>query len=366
MIIEGQKPMNSMHRAAIIVFSLTIIFFTIVPAQASDLLSGIQIFPKDHIWNVPVDTLPADARSATYMNSISRFAPYIIVSAGMPYNVVDSSVSHKTVTFTQTYSPELGDGYPIPDAPLIQGGSDRHLLIVDRDASKLYELYNAQHASDGTWSASSGAIFDLSGYQLRQLGRSSADAAGLPIVPGLLRYDELMSGQSDHALRINVRYTNKSYVWPARNIASEITDGTFPPMGQRIRLKASFDTSKYPPQSKAILEVLKKYGAMIADNGDSFTLSAEPDSRWSYNDVITMRDVSPTDFEAVDVSSLMINKDSGQARTPTTVTPTPTPTTTPVSLFAGEKNGQIPFYPEKFDLGDRFNKILRQLLNIFQ
>jgi hypothetical protein len=356
--------MKTLNRVGLFLVFLILLFFTGQPVQASDSLSGIQIFPKDHIWNVPVDTLPVDTRSEIYMNSINSDAPYIVVSASMPFNIVNSSVTHKHVTFTQSWSPEQGDGYPIPDDPLIERGSDHHLLIVDRDALKLYELYNVKQASDGTWSADSGAIFDLTDYQLREIGLSSADAAGLPIVPGLLRYDELMSGEVDHALRINVLYTNRSYLWPARNFASDFRNGTFPPMGQRIRLKASFDTSGYPPQSKAILEVLKKHGAMVSDNGASFTLSAEPDSRWSYNDLVTMREVSPTYFEAVDVSSIIINKDSGQ----TLINPvvTTTPTTTPISLFAEENNGQNQLNKEQFDLGEHFNKIRRILLKIFQ
>ena len=252
----------------------------------------------------------------------------------MPINVVDSSVSHKAMTFRAPYSTNPGP-YPIPSNPLIQGGpditvsGDHHMLIVDRDEKKLYELYNPTLLQNGVWSAYSGAVFDLSGYLLRAEDHSSADAAGLPMVPGILRYDELMSGEVDHALRISVWVTNKSWVWPARNAASDYTNGAYPPMGSRIRLKSSFDTSGYPPQSKAILEVLKKHGAMVADNGALFRVYLQEDSRWTDSDLDQLNNVLTTNFEVVDVSSLMINIDSGQARTPPSVTPTPTKTPTP-------------------------------------
>ena len=315
--------MNAMRIPAIYIIIFSIIFFTalstaLVSNHRNDSLSGIQFFPEDHIWNVPVDTLPVDPHSAIYIEGINRFAQNLGYNSKMPINIVDSSVSHKTVVFRSTYSTDPGP-YPIPSNPLIQGGpditvpGDHHMLIVDRDESILYELYNPILLDNGTWSAFSGAVFDLSGYSLRAEGHSSADAAGLPMVPGIIRYDELMSGEVDHALRISVWITNDSYIWPARNKASPVSNGTFPPMGQRIRLKSSFNTSGYPPQSKAILEVLKKHGAMVADNGALFRVYLQPDSRWNDSDLNQLNTVLTTNFEAVDVTSLIIEKDSGQA-----------------------------------------------------
>jgi hypothetical protein len=315
--------MKAMKILALFILILSIFFLTALPnAQAATneslSLTGIQFFPEDHIWNVPVDTLPVDPNSAIYIEGINRFAKNLGYNNKMPINIVDSSVSHKSVIFRSTYSTDPGP-YPIPDNPLIQGGpdisvpGDHHMLIVDRDESILYELYNPIVQQNGTWSAYSGAVFNLSNYSLRPEGHSSADAAGLPMVPGILRYDELMSGEVHHALRISVWITNNSYVWPARNKASAISNGTFPPMGQRIRLKSTFDTSGYPPQSKAILEVLKKYGAMVADNGALFRVYMQPDSRWTDSDIKQLNTVLTTNFEAVDVSSMMIDPDSGQA-----------------------------------------------------
>ena len=279
-----------MKRWTIFILVLSIIFITVPITQASDSLSDIQFFPKDHIWNVRVDTLPLDSHSATYINGIKQFANNLGYNRKMPINVVDSSVSHKAMTFRAPYSTDPGP-YPIPSNPLIQGGpditvpGDHHMLIVDRDEKKLYELYNPTLLQNGVWSAYSGAVFDLSGYSLRAEDHSSADAAGLPMVPGIFRYDELMSGEVDHALRISVWVTNKSWVWPARNAASDYTNGAYPPMGSRIRLKSSFDTSGYPPQSKAILEVLKKHGAMVSDNGALFRVYLQEDSRWTDSDL---------------------------------------------------------------------------------
>jgi PKD repeat protein len=314
-------------------FVFTLCLCTVPSALAvanSDSLSGVQIFPKDHIWNVPITTMPVDPRSAVYVNGIGA-SSYLGTYRGVPYNVVNDSVIHQNVVLLRSWSDFIP--YPIPENPLIEaGGSDKHMIIVDRDENMLYEFYKAnQSPTNGTWYAQSGFSFNLSGYALRAKGYTTASESGLPILPGLVRYDEVSSGAINHALRVSVPATNHSYVWPARANGNDGNiDGRYPPMGQRFRLKASFNTSGYSPQAKTILEALKKYGMIVSGmNGETslFQLTFAPDTRWNTNDISALYQVHGSDFEAVDVSSLMINENSGQART--TVTPTPTPTPVP-------------------------------------
>ncbi len=224
--------------------------------------------------------------------------------------------------------------YPIPDNPEIEdAGGDHHLLIYDRDNTIEYELYQPVRAWDGTWSAYGAMSFDLSGYSLRREGYPSTDAAGLAVLPGIIRYEEVAAGQINHAMRVAMYTSGDKHVWPARADGT-MNDPSYPPLGQRFRLKASFDTSHYSPKAKTILEAWKKYGFMLADNSrDSraWIIAADTDPRWEdgyslYSEMLT---VHASDFEAVDVSSLMINRDSGQARVTLTPTPTPTPTKTP-------------------------------------
>jgi hypothetical protein len=208
--------------------------------------------------------------------------------------------------------------YPIPtDAP-IEGGpgsdGDRHVLVVDRDACTLYELFYAWPQPDGSWQAGSGAVFDLSSHALRPDGWTSADAAGLPILPGLVRYDEVAAGEIHHALRFTAPQTRRAYVWPARHYASDLTHTQYPPMGQRFRLKAGFDISGFSPHAQIILRALQKYGMILADNGSAWYISGAPDERWD-NDVLhELHQVHGSDFEAVDVSALMLDPNSGQVR----------------------------------------------------
>jgi len=285
-------------------------------------VGGVVIYPSDDIWNVPVDQLPVDPHSAAYVQKIgstSYLHPdfgaglYDGSLMGIPYNIVSGSTPKKTVTFDYTDESDPGP-YPIPDNPLVEGGSDQHILIIDRDSKTLYELFAAEKLPDGSWSAGSGAIFNLSDYALRPAGWTSADAAGLPILPGLVRYDEVASGSINHAIRFTAPSTQKAYVWPARHYASSITDTSYPPMGQRFRLKSSFNTSGYSPQARVILDALKKYGMILADNGAPWYITGSPDDGWN-NDVLhTLHQVKGSDFEAVDTSSLMISASSGQAR----------------------------------------------------
>ena len=288
------------------------------------MVSGVPLFPPDHIWNTRIDSLPVDPNSAEYIVTIGSSnylhadfgsGVYEGYPMGIPYNLVNGSQEKKTVAFE--YADESDPGpYPIPDNPLVEGGSDHHILIIDRDARILYELFAAEKQVDGSWSAGSGAVFNVSDYALRPSGWTSADAAGLAILPGLVRYDEVSAGEINHALRFTVPSTRRAYVWPARHYASSITDQAYPPMGQRFRLKSSFNSSGYPYQAKIVLEALKKYGMILSDNGAPWYITGVPDEHWDNDALHTLHQLKGSDFEAVDCSSLIIDPDSGQARTP--------------------------------------------------
>lgn len=293
------------------------------------------VFPANSIWNTPVDTLPVSANSATWVNTIGATSPahadfgsgtWDGGPIGIPFVLVPGTQTKYPATFD--YADESDKGpYAIPLNAPIEGGSgstgDRHAIAVDTDNCILHELY-AAYPQAASWTAGSGANFDLKSNALRPATWTSADAAGLPIMPGLVRYDEVASGEILHALRFTVPNTLRAYVWPARHYASSLTDPKYPPMGQRFRLKASFDISTYPAEVQVILRALKKYGMMIADNGSAWFLSGEPDSRWNNDDLGTFRNITGAAFEAVDVSSLMVDPNSGQAVQPgvsVTVTP---------------------------------------------
>jgi len=301
---------------------------TVAPLFAqSPQLDGCQVFPDDNIWNTPVDAMPVDPNSDSYIATIGETA-YVHpdfgtvwegAPIGIPWISVPGDQSRVPVTFL--YSDESDPGpYPVPaDAP-IEGGpasdGDRHVLVVDRDACVLYEMYYAFPVDAGaSWNAGSGAVFDLKSNALRPSGWTSADAAGLPILPGLVRFEEVMSGEIRHALRFTVPETQKAFVWPARHYASSQTGSQYPPMGQRFRLRADFDQSGFPAEVQVILTALKKYGMILADNGSALYISGVPDPRWSDDDLRELRQVTASDFEAVDVSALMGDPDSGQIHT---------------------------------------------------
>jgi hypothetical protein len=269
------------------------------------------IFPASNPWNQRVDALPVANDSAAIVAAIDAggsvhadFGSGLWDGApiGIPVTVVAGSQPKARVAFG--YADESDKGpYPIPAKVKIEGGSDRHAIIVDRDRCVLYELYALQRGSGG-WKAGSGAIWHLGSNKLRPAGWTSADAAGLPILPGLARYDDLASGGIRHALRFTVSRSRNAYVWPARHYASSATDPALPPMGLRLRLKAGFDTSGFPPQARAVLEALKRYGMIVADNGSSWYVSGVPDRRWSNDDLHTLGRVHGSDFEVVDTTSL--------------------------------------------------------------
>lgn len=276
-----------------------------------------------------MDTLPVHPLSEAYINSIGPdvglhpdFGSGLWEGGpiGIPFTTVPGDQPLVNVTFD--YADESDPGpYPIPpDAP-IEGGpnsdGDRHILILDRDHCQLYELYAAYPESDGSWIAGSGAIYDLNSNALRPATWTSADAAGLPILPGLIRYDEVAAGEINHAIRFTAEETQRLFVWPARHYASDITDASVPPMGGRFRLKASFDVSPYPPEVQVILNAMKAYGLILADNGSDWFIGGVPDERWEDDMLVgALREINGSNFEAVDTSSLMISPDSGEARQP--------------------------------------------------
>jgi hypothetical protein len=228
---------------------------------------------------------------------------------GIPYNVVSGSSATKYSL--EFYYPDESDSgpYPLPPAPLIEYGSDHHILVIDTDACMLYEIYDARYES-GQWRGGSGAIWDLYSNALRPETWTSADAAGLPILPGLVRYEEIESGSIRHALRFTAEET-AGYIWPARHQTSEPQDG-IPPLGARFRLKADYDLSGFPPELQVILQAMKTYGIMLADNGSNWYVSGAPDERWD-NDLLHLLDVlTGSDFEAVDTSELVVDPNSGE------------------------------------------------------
>jgi hypothetical protein len=273
------------------------------------------VFPASNAWNQRVDTLPVAAGSAQMIQSIGAgtglhpdfgSGQWDGGPIGIPFDVVSKKTPRARVTFD--YADESDRvAYPIPKTVHIEGGrnadGDRHALLLDRDACKLYELY-ALYPNGRTWKAGSGAVWNLRTNKLRPAGWTSADAAGLPIFPGLARYDEVARGRIDHALRFTASRTRKEYVYPARHYASSSDDPSLPPMGLRVRLKASVDISGYPKQARVVLQALKTYGMILADNGSSWYISGAPDRRWSNDALHTIGAIKGSDFEVVDTSSL--------------------------------------------------------------
>lgn len=327
-------PLNSIGLVCIVMTFITLSllptpFPTLAEATAQGTIAGCPVFPANNIWNTPVDTLPVDPNSSSYINTIGADTHFHADFGsglwdggpiGIPFEVISSSQAKVAVTFE--YAAESDPGpYPVPPNAQIEGGpdsdGDRHILILDQDQCRLYELYYAWPQADGSWHAGSGAVYDLASHALRPAGWTSADAAGLPILPGLIRYDEAAAGPIEHAIRFTVPQTRKAYTWPARHYASSLTGSQYPPMGQRFRLKANFNISGFSPIVQNILKAMQKYGIILADNGSAWYISGVPDERWN-NDILHELDtVYGSDFEAVNVSTLMLNPDSGA----TTVTP---------------------------------------------
>jgi hypothetical protein len=268
-------------------------------------------FPANNPWNQRVDTLPVAANSAQLIASIGLdngvhpdFGSGLWDGApiGIPFDVVSKATPRSRVSFVYASESDKGP-YPIPGNVHVEGGSDRHAILVDRGTCRLYELYDLQRTASG-WHAGSGAIWNLRSNALRPPDWTSADAAGLPIFPGLARYDEVARGVIAHALRFTAPRTRRAYVYPARHYASSSDDSSLPPMGLRVRLKASVDISGFPRQARIVLQALKRYGMILADNGSSWYISGAPDPRWNNDDLHTLGRITGADFEVVDTSSL--------------------------------------------------------------
>ena len=322
---------------------------SVVPTQATPVpgAPACPVTPSDSFWHADVSALPVNPQSATWVASVGTAANLKAdFGAGMwnggpigiPFTTVAGTQPRVPVTFTYADESDAGP-YPIPpDAP-IEGGSastgDRHVLVVDRDACRLWELYSAYPQNGGaSWTAGSGATWDLRSNAMRPLGWTSADAAGLPILPGLVRRDEVAAGEIDHAIRITAPRTANAFVWPASHKAA--TGGASdPPMGTWFRLRADYDISGFSADNQVILRALKKHGAVLADNGSAWFMSGAPDPGWNDSDLNLLRSVPGSAFEAVDVSSLMVSATSyGVAGGPTTTTTTSTttpPTTMPTT-----------------------------------
>ena len=284
-------------------------------AQAQ--VGNCSVFPARNIWNVPIDKLPVHPDSALFIateGASVALHPDFGANGAIPFSVVPTTQPKVAINFTDGES-DPGP-YPIPPQAPIEPGSDAHLLVITQDECKLYEVYHAKPNGDGSWSGGTGAVFDLRQNALRLNGWTSADAAGLPIFPGLVRYDEVASGQIRHALRLTVPKTNDTYVWPARHYASHLDGERYPPMGQRFRLKAGYDISGFDPMVQVILQALKTYGLMLADNGSAWYITGAPDPRWNDNILGQLKRVTGADLEAVDVSSLETSPNSALATDP--------------------------------------------------
>jgi hypothetical protein len=270
------------------------------------------MFPSTNVWNKRIDSLPVRSDSSTMISAIgltsvlhpdfSSLAWNNGLGYGIPYNKVNLSTPTYHVTFQ--YASESDPGpYPIPSNPKVEGGSDAHLLAWDTEGCNLYEIFDASYSS-GAWHGGSGAIWDLRSNALRPDGWTSADAAGLPILPGLVRYDEVAAGAILHALRFTAPKSCPDHIYPARHDAGSYSCASYPPMGLRVRLKASVDISGYPAQAQVILVALKRYGMLLADNGSPWYVTGAPNAGWDDDALHTLQQLHGSDFEAVDTSSL--------------------------------------------------------------
>jgi hypothetical protein len=289
------------------------------------------IFPADNVWNTRVTSLPVNSHSAQWLASMDSsttdlhptFGPSTTTTStatpyGIPYTVV--SPSHPLVSIAFTYATQSDPGpYPFGSDTRIEGGptstGDRHAIMVNPATCTLYELWDARYSPTGS-TAGSGAIWNLESNALRPAGWTSADAAGLPILPGLVRYDEVQDGQITHAIRMTAEVTDTAYIWPARHEAGSVSTPNYPPMGARFRLKSTFDISGYSPQARVVLRAMQQYGLILADNGSNWYFQGTANAAWPISLIDELKTIPASAFQAVDESSLMVTPNSGQAGTP--------------------------------------------------
>lgn len=282
--------------------------------QASVPGSACRVFPASNVWNMDVSALPVNAKSkmwkrSSHAGTTSLHPDFGPPSYGIPYDVVNGA-THSFTSVKFQYKSESDPGpYPFDGATTVEGGSDRHALILDSNDCALYELYHARW-NGGSPTAGSGAVFDLTSNALRPAGWTSADAAGLPIFPGLVRWDEIQAGHIDHAIRFTVDCTTNAYIWPARHQAG-VSDRHCPPMGARFRLRAGFDISGYSTADQVVLTAMQHYGMIVADNGSDWYFQGTVDPRWTYNFVDGLKNVPGKAFVAVDESGCRVGANSG-------------------------------------------------------
>lgn len=296
--------------------------------------TSCSVFPADNIWNTDISQLPVNPNSATWINSTRPTSglthpdfgrpPY-----GIPFNIAHNNDLHYSFNFqywdesdpvVATQQPQ--GPYPVPVNPLIEGPTDSHMLVINADTCKLYETF-ATNLTTTPFSGGSGAIFDLGSNQLRPAGWTSADAAGLPIFPGLLRFDEVQAGFIGHAIRFTVHNTDNTYLWPARHRAG-INDPTLPPMGARFRLKTSYNDPTLSTEAQVVMTAFKHYGLIVADNGSNWYFQGTEDSSWDDQLIADLKRIPVDQFEAIDESSLMIDPNSAQAGTAPAAATAPT------------------------------------------
>jgi hypothetical protein len=309
---EHQRMATNRPRIRIVLLlGLLLIALNATPVAAVSLpeAAACPVFPSTNVWNKRVDGLPVRADSETLKRSIGLsaylhpdFSSIDGGNYGIPYNVVGRRAQKVSFDFRWPAESDAGP-YPMPAQPKFEGGSDRHLLVVDRSACRLYELFAVSHDARG-WHAGSGAIWDMTSNRLRPKGWTSADAAGLPILPGLARYDEVAAGAILHALRFTAPVTRTGFIYPARHQAGESNDPALPPMGLRVRLKASVDITGFPVQARVVLRALKRYGMILADNGSPWYITGAPNAGWDDDDLHQLQRIKGSDFEVVDTSTL--------------------------------------------------------------
>jgi len=281
-------------------------------------LNGFDPFPASNLWNTDISSAPVDLNSTNIINFIGSTVTlhpdfgagmYRRQTLGIPYQVMAGTQGKVPISLGAFASDSDPGPMPIPSNALIEGypkpgNGDRHVLVLEKDGCWLYELYNASLNKSGNWSADSAAVWDMSINEQRPYTWTSADAAGLPIFPGLARYDEVAAGAINHALRFTVPTTQKAFVAPASHWASTVTNPSAPPMGTRLRLKASFDITGFPADDRVILTALKKYGMILADNGSGIFISGAPDDRWNNSNLNLLKAITASNFDVVAMGTI--------------------------------------------------------------
>jgi len=315
---------NLKHSFALAIAALLLFCGTAVAQTCSGMtvgqltsLNGFVPFPPTSLWNTDISAAPVDPNSANYINFIGSTVTlhpdfgagtFHNQTIGIPYQVVAGTQAKVPVTLGAFFDESDPGPEPIPSNALIEGypkpgNGDRHVLVLEKDGCWLYELYNAA-LTKGKWSADATAIWDMTINEQRPYTWTSADAAGLPVFVGLARYDEVAAGAINHALRFTVPSSQRAFVLPATHWASTNTDPNAPPMGLRLRLKASFNISGYPAEDQVILTAMKKYGLILADNGSAIFISGAPDNRWSNTNLNQLKQITASNFEVVQTGTI--------------------------------------------------------------